>query len=125
MRSVCACATSVIRVSISSAMSMCASPRGLQPAAARLHSVRNIRPHDSGVRAGERDDAAMSTAGITDPAQEPELISAEEGASRVADGALLIDVRSEATRKRVGALSGAVVVDRERLPELFGDDSPE
>lgn len=67
----------------------------------------------------------MSTAEITDPAQEPELISAEEGASRVADGALLIDVRSEATRNRVGALSGAVVVDRERLPEMFGDDSPE
>jgi rhodanese-related sulfurtransferase len=87
--------------------------------------LRNIRPHDVGGGDRERDDAAMSTAEINEAAPEPELITPEEGASRVADGALLIDVRSEATRLRVGALSGAVVVDRERLPELFGDDSPE
>ncbi|GAA1446888.1 rhodanese-like domain-containing protein [Leifsonia poae] len=58
-------------------------------------------------------------------AAEPELITPGEGAARVEAGALLIDVRSQATRDRVGALTGAVVVDRERLPELFGKDSPE
>ncbi|MFF1875684.1 rhodanese-like domain-containing protein, partial [Kitasatospora herbaricolor] len=58
-------------------------------------------------------------------AAEPELISPDEGAARVQAGALLIDVRSQATRDRVGALTGAVVVDRERLPELFGKDSPD
>lgn len=56
---------------------------------------------------------------------EPELITAEEGGSRVDSGALLIDVRSEATRGRVGAIDGATVVDRERLAELFDEGSPE
>lgn len=60
-----------------------------------------------------------------DAATAPELVTPDEGAERVHNGALLIDVRSQATRERVGALSGAVVVDRERLPELFGDDSPD
>ncbi len=56
---------------------------------------------------------------------EPELLTATEGAEWVRGGAVLIDVRSRPTRERVGGIAGAIVVDRERLPELFGADSPE
>jgi rhodanese-related sulfurtransferase len=58
-------------------------------------------------------------------ASEPELLAATAGADGVQNGALLIDVRSELTRERVGGIPGAIVVDRERLPELFGADSPD
>lgn len=56
---------------------------------------------------------------------EPKLLTAAEGADWVRDGAVLIDVRSQPTRERVGGIAGAIVVDRERLPELFGANSPE
>ena len=55
----------------------------------------------------------------------PELLTAAEGAEWVRGGAVLIDVRSLPTRERVGGIAGAIVVDRERLPALFGADSPE
>jgi len=54
-----------------------------------------------------------------------ELLTAAEGAEWVRGGAVLIDVRSLPTRERVGGIAGAIVVDRERLPALFGADSPE
>lgn len=53
----------------------------------------------------------------------PELIDPQTGSDRVARGALLIDVRSQPTRERVGGLPDAVVVDRDRLPDLFGSES--
>lgn len=56
---------------------------------------------------------------------EPELLNAREAADWVRNGALLIDVRSQPTRDRVGGVAGATVVDRERLPEFFGADSAE
>jgi rhodanese-related sulfurtransferase len=56
---------------------------------------------------------------------DPELLTAEAAAEWVRGGAVLIDVRSQPTRERVGGVTGAIVVDRERLPELFGADSPE
>ena len=68
---------------------------------------------------GARADSAQSDA------PEPELLTAAEGADWVRAGAVLIDVRSLPTRERVGGITGAIVVDRERLPELFGADSPE
>ena len=42
----------------------------------------------------------------------------------MADGAVLIDVRSAGTRQRTGVIPGAVVVDREELAAEFGLDSP-
>ena len=65
-----------------------------------------------------------TTPATTDPT-EPKLLTAAEGAEWVRDGAVLIDVRSQPTRERVGGIAGAIVVDRERLPELFGGHSPE
>jgi rhodanese-related sulfurtransferase len=56
---------------------------------------------------------------------DPELLTAEAAAEWVRGGAVLIDVRSQPTRERVGGVTGAIVVDRERLPELFGADSRE
>ena len=56
---------------------------------------------------------------------EPELVTAAVGAEWVQNGAVLIDVRSQPTRERVGGIDGAIVVDRERLAELFGADSAE
>jgi rhodanese-related sulfurtransferase len=56
---------------------------------------------------------------------DPELLTAEAAAEWVRGGAVLIDVRSQPTRERVGGVTGAIVVDRERLPELFGANSPE
>jgi rhodanese-related sulfurtransferase len=68
----------------------------------------------------------MTDQTTTTPATtEPELLSAVEGAEWVQNGAVLVDVRSQPTRERVGGIAGAIVVDRERLPELFGADSPE
>ncbi|MCU1446220.1 rhodanese-like domain-containing protein [Cryobacterium sp.] len=68
----------------------------------------------------------MTDQTTTTPATaEPELLDAEAAAAWVHNGAVLIDVRSLPTRERVGGISGATVVDRERLPELFGADSPE
>ena len=58
-------------------------------------------------------------------AVEPTLLDAAAAAEWVRNGAVLIDVRSQPTRERVGGITGAIVVDRERLPELFGADSPE
>lgn len=52
------------------------------------------------------------------------LVSPRQAADRIAEGALLIDVRSEAGRSRAGAIPGAVVVDRTALDELFLLDSP-
>jgi rhodanese-related sulfurtransferase len=57
--------------------------------------------------------------------REPDLLAAAEAAVWVHNGAVLLDVRSEPTRERVGGIAGAIVVDRERLPQLFGADSPD
>jgi rhodanese-related sulfurtransferase len=62
---------------------------------------------------------------ITPDTTDPELLTAEAAAEWVRGGAVLIDVRSQPTRERVGGITGAIVVDRESLPELFGADSPE
>jgi len=74
--------------------------------------------------ADEAATGALADTARTD-APEPELLTAAEGADWVRGGAVLIDVRSLPTRERVGGIAGAIVVDRERLPELFGSDSPE
>ena len=54
----------------------------------------------------------------------PELISPLEASQRVADGAVLVDVRSAAGRAQNGAIPGAVIADRNNLEEEFGLDSP-
>ena len=68
-------------------------------------------------------DHTTTTTEITDA--DPALLTATTAAEWVHNGAVLIDVRSQPTRERVGGLPGAIVVDRERLQELFGADSPE
>ena len=56
--------------------------------------------------------------------EDPLLVQAREAFARVDAGALLVDVRSDRGREREGEIDGAVVVDRNRLPELFSDESP-
>lgn len=46
-------------------------------------------------------------------------VSPDEAASRVAQGAFLIDVRSEAGRSRTGSIPGATLADRYGLDEEF------
>jgi rhodanese-related sulfurtransferase len=47
------------------------------------------------------------------------VVDAAEAAARVAAGAVLLDVRSEAGRSRTGAIPGATVGDRYALDEDF------
>ncbi|MFF2315923.1 rhodanese-like domain-containing protein [Arthrobacter sp. NPDC058097] len=63
----------------------------------------------------------MSTEQTTD---DPQLVSAEEAARLIGEGALLIDVRSRKGRASTGAVPGAVVVDRENVAQGFGPESP-
>jgi rhodanese-related sulfurtransferase len=51
------------------------------------------------------------------------LVTAAEGAARVAQGAVLIDVRSEAGRRSGGALGGAVVVGKDEVAAKLAPDS--
>lgn len=53
------------------------------------------------------EDLTIEEAGALAP-----LVDPAQAAARVADGAFLIDVRSEAGRARTGAIPGATVVDR-------------
>ena len=46
-------------------------------------------------------------------------VTAQEAAERVAEGAFLLDVRSDAGRSRTGAIPGAVVGDRYAIDEEF------
>lgn len=55
---------------------------------------------------------------MTDPT--PALQDPTDAAARVADGALLVDVRSAAGRASTGAIPGARVVDRTDLDAIFG-----
>src|SRR5207244_13429446 len=69
-------------------------------------------------------------------AQLPQRVQADELDQVMADGALVVDTRSEAQRRRDGELPGAVVVERNvlewrldptsphRLPEVTGPDQP-
>jgi thiosulfate/3-mercaptopyruvate sulfurtransferase len=69
--------------------------------------------------------AGPEPTGAAHPTQEvARLISAREAKQRVADGAVLIDTRSRGGRERTGAIPGAVIVDRDRLDDEFGLDSP-
>ncbi|MFB9948686.1 rhodanese-like domain-containing protein [Rhizobium puerariae] len=52
-----------------------------------------------------------------------QLISPQEGATRAANGALLIDVRRLERRVENGVIAEAVVVDRTAVREVFGPDS--
>ncbi|MFJ4171413.1 rhodanese-like domain-containing protein [Paenarthrobacter sp. NPDC089714] len=53
-----------------------------------------------------------------------QLITAEQAAALIADGALVIDVRSEGGRASTGAVPGAVIVNREHVDEDFAPGSP-
>ncbi|MFJ4029726.1 rhodanese-like domain-containing protein [Paenarthrobacter sp. NPDC089989] len=53
-----------------------------------------------------------------------QLITAAQAAGLIADGALVIDVRSEGGRASTGAVPGAVIVNREHVDEDFAPDSP-
>lgn len=55
---------------------------------------------------------------MTDPT--PALQDPTDAAARVADGALLVDVRSAAGRSATGAIPGARIVDRTDLDAVFG-----
>ncbi|WP_454811696.1 rhodanese-like domain-containing protein [Paenarthrobacter nitroguajacolicus] len=55
--------------------------------------------------------------------QDAQLITADEAAKLIEEGALLIDVRSEGGRASTGAVPGAVVVNREHVEEDFNPDS--
>lgn len=48
------------------------------------------------------------------------LVTAQDAARRVADGAVLIDVRSDAGRAEAGELPGARVVAKSRIATLDG-----
>lgn len=52
-------------------------------------------------------------------------VTAQQAAAKVADGALLIDVRSEGGRSTAGPLPGAQVVGKDEVERKFGQDSPE
>jgi rhodanese-related sulfurtransferase len=52
------------------------------------------------------------------------LVTAEDGRARVAAGAVLIDVRSEAGRLSGGELGGAIVVGKDEVAAKLGVDSP-
>ena len=54
-----------------------------------------------------------------------QLVSAADAARLIAEGALLVDVRSDAGRNSTGAIPGALVGNRERVDQDFGPDSPE
>ena len=64
---------------------------------------------------------ASSTAASSTPAP---LITAAEARQRVADGAVLLDTRSQSGREKTGAIAGAVIVDRDNLDAEFDVDSP-
>jgi len=51
---------------------------------------------------------------------EPALISPEDAARRVSEGAVLIDVRSQAGREADGSVPGALITDRNDLDARFG-----
>lgn len=59
----------------------------------------------------------------TEIQEDTQLITAEEAAKLIEEGALLIDVRSEGGRASTGAVPGAVVVNREHVDEDFSPDS--
>lgn len=50
----------------------------------------------------------------------PELITPDDAGKRVANGALLVDVRSAPRRAADGAIPGAVIADRNDLQAVFG-----
>ena len=55
----------------------------------------------------------------------PPLQTATDAAAKVADGALLVDVRSAQGRAAHGEIPGATLVDRDDLDALFGPaDAP-
>jgi rhodanese-related sulfurtransferase len=62
----------------------------------------------------------MSTENTTN---DPQLISADEAARLIGEGALLIDVRSDKGRASTGSVPAAVVVDREKVAQDFGPES--
>ena len=62
----------------------------------------------------------MSTENTTN---DPRLVSADEAARLIGEGALLIDVRSDKGRASTGSVPGAVVVDRENVAKDFGPES--
>ncbi|MFE4194681.1 rhodanese-like domain-containing protein [Paenarthrobacter sp. NPDC056912] len=67
---------------------------------------------------------SIETAVQEDAVQEDtQLITAEEAAKLIEEGALLIDVRSEGGRASTGAVPGAVVVNREHVEEDFSPES--
>ena len=52
-------------------------------------------------------------------------VTAQQAAAKVADGAVLIDVRSEGGRATAGPLPGAKVVGKDEVEKRLGLDSPE
>src|SRR5690606_32678967 len=59
------------------------------------------------------------------PMTTPPLQTATDAAAKVADGALLVDVRSAQGRAAHGEIPGATLVDRDDLDALFGPaDAP-
>ncbi|GAA3284585.1 rhodanese-like domain-containing protein [Paenarthrobacter aurescens] len=55
--------------------------------------------------------------------EDNQLITAEEAAKLIEEGALLLDVRSEGGRASTGTVPGAVVVNREHVEEDFSPES--
>ena len=66
----------------------------------------------------------MTTSETTTPETTPETavpaLDARTAGARVADGALLIDVRSSRGRAATGEIPGATLADRDDLDALFG-----
>jgi thiosulfate/3-mercaptopyruvate sulfurtransferase len=56
---------------------------------------------------------------VSDPTT-PQLVSPVDASKRVADGAVLVDVRSAPRRAADGAIPGAVIADRNDLKAVFG-----
>ncbi|WP_369745120.1 rhodanese-like domain-containing protein [Paenarthrobacter sp. AMU7] len=66
---------------------------------------------------------SIETAVPENDVQDTQLITAQEAAKLIEEGALLIDVRSEGGRASTGAVPGAVVVNREHVEEDFSPES--
>lgn len=51
------------------------------------------------------------------------LIDAQSVAAKLADGAVVIDVRRPESREKFGTIDGVLIVDRENVDNDFGPDS--
>ncbi|MFC7925105.1 rhodanese-like domain-containing protein [Microbacterium laevaniformans] len=69
--------------------------------------------------------STVPLASADEPVYDAPLISPQDAAARLAAGALVVDVRSDAGREKDGVIPGSIRGDRTRLDAQFFLDSPE